>query len=102
MCPNSELTGKQLSAFLNAPNVYNFLSKEPGLENKNRRVLKEEGSGRWLKWGPEGHRWEMGGNWGGGGGEEMDNTWFLLLTAMHVKFFFFKTGLQLFYTHTHN
>lgn len=44
--PNSELTGKRLTAFLNAPNVYNFLCREPGLENKNRRVLKEEGSGR--------------------------------------------------------
>lgn len=65
MCPNSALTGKLLSAFLNAPNVYNFLCKEPKLKNKNRRVLKEEGSGRWLKWGPEGHRWEMGGDWGG-------------------------------------
>lgn len=83
MCPNLELTGKLLSAFLNAPYVYSFLCKEPGLENKNRRVLKEEGSGRWLKWGPEGHRWEMGGN-GEGWRDEMDNTWFLLLTAMYV------------------
>lgn len=90
MCPNLELTGKLLSAFLNAPNVYNFLCKEPGLENKNRRVLKEEGSGRWLKWGPEGHRWEMGGGgwrvlgWGDG-----RHTWFSLLTATRFMFFFF-------------
>lgn len=38
--------GMLLCAFLNAPNVYDFLCKEPELENKNRRVLKEEGSGR--------------------------------------------------------
>lgn len=61
ICPNPELTGMLLCTFLNAPNVYDFLCKEPELENKNRRVLKEEGSGRWLEWGPEGHRWEMGG-----------------------------------------
>lgn len=65
--PKPELTGMLLCAFLNAPNVYDFLCKEPGLENKNRRVLKEEGSGRWLKWGPEGHRWEMGGRMHVGG-----------------------------------
>lgn len=41
-------------------------SEGPGLKNKNRPVLKEEGSGRRLKPGPEGHRWEMGG-WRGGG-----------------------------------
>lgn len=90
MYPNSELTGKLLSAFLNVPNVYNFLCKEPGLKNKNRRVLKEEGSGRRLKWGPEGHRWEMGGDWGGLGWGDGQHTWFLLLTAMRSVLFLYK------------
>lgn len=74
------LTGMLLCAFLNAPNVYYFLCKEPGLENKNRRVLKKEGSGRWLEWGPEGHRWEMGGECMlGGMWWDGSHTWFLLL-----------------------
>lgn len=80
ICPNPEQKGMLLRAFLNAPNVYDFLCKEPGLENKNRRVLKEEGSGRWLKWGPEGHRWEMGGECMlGGMWWDGSHTWFLLL-----------------------
>lgn len=45
MCPNSELTGKLLSAFLNAPNVYNFLCKEPGLEKQKQ--TGSEGRGKW-------------------------------------------------------
>lgn len=62
-------------------------SEGPGLKNKNRPVLKEEGSGRRLKPGPEGHRWEMGG-WRGGGsvGVRGGDTWFLLLTSVHVDF----------------
>jgi len=46
MCPkNSGPDGKSRSLpFLNAPNVDNFLCKEPGLENKNRQG--SEGSGR--------------------------------------------------------
>lgn len=44
-CPNSVLTGKLLSAFLNAPNVYNFLCKEPGLEKQKQ--TGSEGRGKW-------------------------------------------------------
>jgi hypothetical protein len=43
------LTGNLLFAFLNAPKVHNFLYREPCLENKNRLVLKEEGSGGRVK-----------------------------------------------------
>ena len=45
MCPNLELTGKLLAAFLNAPNVYNFLCKEPGLEKQKQ--TGSEGRGKW-------------------------------------------------------
>lgn len=98
ICPNPELTGMLLCAFLNAPNVYDFLCKEPKLENKNRRVLKEEGSGRWLKWGPEGHRWEMGGECMLGGNVVRWESHMVLVTMTAMPFMFDSPVKQLYGT----
>lgn len=97
-CPDSELTGKLHSAFLNAPNVYNFLCKEPGLEKQKQTGT--EGRGKWEVTEARAWRAQMGNGgeaacvWEGlgvGGGIGR-HTWFWLLTAMRFMFLLFPNS----------
>lgn len=95
--PDSELTGKLHSAFLNAPNVYNFLCKEPGLEKQKQTGT--EGRGKWEVTEARAWRAQMGNGgeaacvWEGSGvgGGIGRHTWFWLLTAMRFMFLLFPT-----------
>lgn len=97
-CPDSELTGKLHSAILNAPNVYNFLCKEPGLEKQKQTGT--EGRGKWEVTEARAWRAQMGNGgevacvWEGSGvsGGIGRHTWFWLLTAMRFMFLLFPNS----------
>lgn len=60
---------------------------------QKQKQTGSEGTGKWEVTEVMAGRAQMGnggmeGDSGGGWGEEMDNTWFMLVTDMHVIFFF--------------
>lgn len=58
---------------------------------QKQKQLSSEGTGKWEVTEVMAGRAQMGngGRFTGGWGEEMDNTWYPLVTDMHVIFFFF-------------